>query len=536
MVFGKEESNYYIGHNTDTFFLVAPLQQRIPKLFVKLNLLNAAIFWYTNIERQNHNLPQFQFHEKLQQMATLQSNQMREHKFFDHENQFDNRYRTLSDRLESVKDEKFNGFMSYAENIADCPVIKANESFTYSFKNGIVHLYSMDGKEIFPFTYSEMAKSVVNAWMNSPGHRANILNPGYKYLGCGCAPYESKANGYSITYFKLTQNFGGELVPTSIIETVKQTFRTVFNPHGTENLNKSNALFGGWGQSKNNRTMAKNEKQWSSATPGLLIILLDQSGSMLQQYEGSDSRTVFASRAVNRVIDNIIQKNFDGDAPKNRCFICVIGYNHNVKELCSGWLKDLDSNPLRYENLKKKTPDGAGGIVEVDVQQPVWVEPIKEDGATNMLGALQLAKETAQGWIEENPQYPAPVIINISDGIPYYDGKDPRECMKETTKLAKEIMSLSNEDGNVLIFNAQIDNKGNNTEVFPNDRSKLSQEEAQFLFDITSEVPESYKAAAAKNELPVEAGSRGCIFNADGVQLIQLIDFGSSKGQGDKGL
>ena len=250
MVFGKEESNYYIGHNTDTFFLVAPLQQRIPKLFVKLNLLNAAIFWYTNIERQNHNLPQFQFHEKLQQMATLQSNQMREHNFFDQENKFDNRYRTLSDRLESVKDEKFNGFMSYAENIADCPVIKANESFTYSFKEGVAHLYSMNGKEIFPYTYSEMAKSVVDAWMNSPGHRANILNPGYKYLGCGCAPYESKANGYSITYFKLTQNFGGELMPPSIIETVKQTFRTVLNPHGTDNSNKSNASFGGWGQSK----------------------------------------------------------------------------------------------------------------------------------------------------------------------------------------------------------------------------------------------------------------------------------------------
>ena len=56
------------------------------------------------------------------------------------------------------------------------------------------------------------------------------------------------------------------------------------------------------------------------------------------------------------------------------------------------------------------------------------------------------------------------------------------------------------------------------------------------MFDITSEIPESYKAAAAKNELSTENGSRGCIFGADGVQLIQLIDFGSSKGQGDKGL
>jgi hypothetical protein len=278
--------------------------------------------------------------------------------------------------------------------------------------------------------------------------------------------------------------------------------------------------------------MAKNEKQWSSATPGLLIILLDQSGSMLSEYEGS-TRTAFASLAVNKVIDNIIQKNFDGDAPKNRCFLSVIGYNHNVKELCSGWLTDLDATPLRYETLKKKTPDGTGGIIEVEVKQPVWVEPIINDGATNMLGAFQLAKDLAKKWIEDRPDAPAPVIINISDGVPFYDGKDPRICMQETVSLAKEIMNLSNEDGNVLIFNAQID-KSNGTVVCPSNRDKVTQEEAKFLFDITSEIPASYKAAAAKNELSTEDGSRGCIFGADGVQLIQLIDFGSSKGQGDK--
>lgn len=99
--------------------------------------------------------------------------------------------------------------------------------------------------------------------------------------------------------------------------------------------------------------MAKNDKQWSSATPGLLIILLDQSGSMMSDYEGT-TRTKFATLAVNKVIDNIISKNAYEDAPKNRCFISVIGYNHNVKELCSGWLKDLDANPLRYETVKKK--------------------------------------------------------------------------------------------------------------------------------------------------------------------------------------
>jgi hypothetical protein len=277
-----------------------------------------------------------------------------------------------------------------------------------------------------------------------------------------------------------------------------------------------------------------NDMQWSSATPGLLIILLDQSGSMLNDYEGSN-RTKFATTVVNKVIDNIIQKNFDGDAPKNRCFISVIGYNHNVKELCSGWLKDLDSSPLRYETLKKKTPDGTGGIIEIEVTQPVWVEPINEDGATNMFGAFKLAKELATQWISDNPDRPAPVIINISDGVPYYDHKEPRICMQETTKLVKEIMELNNKDGKVLIFNAQIDTS-NGTVKYPSNRDSVSQEEAKFLFDITSVIPDSYKGAAAKNELPITDGSRGCVFGADGVDLIQLIDFGSSKGQGDRDL
>ena len=281
--------------------------------------------------------------------------------------------------------------------------------------------------------------------------------------------------------------------------------------------------------------MAKNEKQWSSATPGLLIILLDQSGSMLSPYAAGKNRTEFASLAVNKVIDNIISKNYDGEAPKNRCFISVIGYNHDVKELCSGWLKDLDENPLRYETAKEKQYNRNGGIIEVEVKQPVWVEPITQDGATNMLGAFKLAKDLCEKWMKDNADGPAPVIINISDGVPYYDGKDPRVCMKETVELVDSIKSLSNNDGNVLIFNAEIGEDSNKV-VFPTERGTIQQVEAQFLFDITSEIPDSYKDAARKKELDVKEGSRACIFNAGAVDLIQLIDFGSSKGQGDKGL
>lgn len=278
--------------------------------------------------------------------------------------------------------------------------------------------------------------------------------------------------------------------------------------------------------------MKPYEMQWSSATPGLLIILMDQSGSMLNQYDGNESKTAVAARAVNKVIDTIIDKNYHEDKPKNRCFISVIGYNHDVKELVSGKLADLDANPLRVDTVMKRQPDNAGGIIEVPYRMPIWVEPITQDGATNMKGAFEMAKALIEKWIQDNPNNPAPVIINISDGVPYYDGKDVSECMRETINTAKDIMNISVADGNVLVFNALIREAGRN-QMFPVSKEECVNEESKFLYDISSIVPDAYKAVARQKELPVKDGSKGCIFEADEVSLISLIDFGSSKGQRD---
>ena len=250
-------------------------------------------------------------------------------------------------------------------------------------------------------------------------------------------------------------------------------------------------------------------------------------------YDGNDSRTVFATRVINRVINDIIEKNFNGTVPKNRCFISVISYCHEIKEECSGYLKDLYENPLRIETVEKKVSDGAGGLVTVQKQMPIWVNPTNSDTWTDMRGALKMAKKLAENWIEDKPNNPAPVILNISDGVPYYDHKSEEECMDETKSIAKEIMSLSNEDGNVIIFNAEIGDDGNRV-IMPNDEDiNSANSAAKFLYDISSVVPKGYLDAAVKNELQIKPGSKGCVFHADAEYLIKLIDFGSSKGLSD---
>lgn len=50
-------------------------------------------------------------------------------------------------------------------------------------------------------------QEVVNAWMESSGHRANILNPDFEYLGVGLYfDYDNQSSTPEYDYF-WTQNF-----------------------------------------------------------------------------------------------------------------------------------------------------------------------------------------------------------------------------------------------------------------------------------------------------------------------------------------
>lgn len=214
--------DYYNNYSVESFGHIKDMHLQIPKTNLNEELLNAAVFWHTNIERQRHGLKQLQYHPKLGQMATMHSYQMQKYSFFNHENNFEARYHTLTDRLESVKDDTFHGFHSCGENIAEYPTIPSDMSISFSTFKGVQHMYGPNGKEIIPYSYYEMAQRVVDGWMHSPGHRKNILNPDFIFLGCGCAAFETNNNGLSVTYIKLTQNFGGTEFLPSITNKIKQ--------------------------------------------------------------------------------------------------------------------------------------------------------------------------------------------------------------------------------------------------------------------------------------------------------------------------
>lgn len=277
-----------------------------------------------------------------------------------------------------------------------------------------------------------------------------------------------------------------------------------------------------------------NSKQWSSATPGYIIFLVDQSGSMANSYAEGKTRAEFTALVINRTINELINTNLAGEKVKDRVFISIIGYggssNLAVDDIRSDYLSSFADSPLRIENIKKKVSDGAGGLIEIDEQMPIFIEPIA-NGLTPMADALSFAKELIEAWLQKKPDNPAPIIINISDGLPY-TGTSVDDAMNKAISVSKEIMAINSADGNPLIFNSHIGDGGAPC-GFEESKSELSDDQAKFLFEISSKVPESYKQAAIKQDFKVKAESRGFVSNAEPESFIKFINFGSSGGGSD---
>ena len=403
--------DYYSDYDTNTFVSFANLQNKITKLFVDTDLLNAAIFWFTNIERRKHNLKQFEFHNKLQQTATLHSEQMKRHNFFDHENAFEARYKTLTDRINSVKDNNFEGFMSWGENIADYPVIEANKTFTIENRNDIQRLFATNGKEIFPYSYYEFAKNIVEGWMNSPGHRANILKPDYEYLGCGCAMYEKQNNGYSMLHFKATQNFGGSLIDNE--KNIPEYFKSLCSGNSINLKQKFNDSFGDLEQ-KNIKNMSKTVFYGTGENPDngqektLCVFLLDTSSSM-----GFDTDP--KPWKIDRLNNGL--SGFKIDILKDRSLsqrleVAVITFDSSVKCL---------QDPALVENFEMPVLTASGG--------------------TDMVGGIQKAIEVVKlrkkYYDDRGIPSKRPWIVMITDGEANVDsikaqvekdGEDDRYC------------------------------------------------------------------------------------------------------------
>ena len=264
------------------------------------------------------------------------------------------------------------------------------------------------------------------------------------------------------------------------------------------------------------------EKQIGSDNPGCIIILVDQSDSMEDPYgNGTELKKHIATRAVNRVIDELVTSCTQGEEIRDRCHVSVVGYGTEVHRVVDDMISKIGESPLRLETVKKKESDGAGGLVEIEVQMPIWLEP-KAGNGTPMHTAFDQAYNIAQEWCAGYPDSFPPIVINITDGAPY-DSNATRDA-------AKRVMELENTDGNVLVFNIHIpDPTPSGREVtFPHSTEELGGDPyANFLFNISSSLPESLIQSAIETGLNPHSDARCLGYNTGEVEMIQLLNFGS---------
>ena len=256
-----------------------------------------------------------------------------------------------------------------------------------------------------------------------------------------------------------------------------------------------------------------------TSNPGCIIILVDQSFSMSEPFSNDGSKAEQAALAVNRVLEELVLACRRGEEIRDRCHVTVIGYGVRVNCVVDGMISDVASALLEVKKVKKLIPDGAGGVIEIEVEMPIWLEP-KADGQTPMHEAFQRASEVIESWISDRSDSFPPIVINITDGAA------TRPDL--AADAARKIMNCQTGDGAPLIFNLHIANSGN-MQTLPHNTTQFSGEPlAEYLFDISSALPLPLFSYAEEAGLsPLELGARCFGYNMNESLMIKLLQFGS---------
>jgi hypothetical protein len=275
----------------------------------------------------------------------------------------------------------------------------------------------------------------------------------------------------------------------------------------------------------------------SRQQPTAFLFLLDQSASMQDPFGGAEakgdaapSRARVLADTVNRLLQNLVLRCAKEDGVRDYFHVGVFGYGERVQPLVEPAeghgapaglvpISHLAERPLRMEERLKQVPSGDGRMREQRVKVPVWFDAHAKNG-TPMCQALDLAAQRVRRWIDHHPRSFPPVVLNVTDGEAT-DG-DP-------LRFAQQLRSFGTEDGEVLLFNIHLSGSEEPAVELPASRRELPQrdEYAEVLFDMSSTLPFTMRAAAEQEGYTVDLDTRGFVFNADPVALVRFLEIGT---------
>jgi hypothetical protein len=257
----------------------------------------------------------------------------------------------------------------------------------------------------------------------------------------------------------------------------------------------------------------------SSTNPCLLVYLIDQSGSMNDDFGNAHhSKAEEVAKAINEVIYDIGLRCIGrGGELKNRFEIAIIGYGKSENTVQSAWegplsgkwvvsIKDIFNYPLGYDNEK-----------------PIWIKPHSVNN-TPMTKAFENAKRLCKDWIEWGNHFDChpPIIINITDG-------EATDAGNDFTKLRSEIEQIKNlrtNYGSSLVFNIHISSKAGDKILFPTTIDSAEKYQ-KILFELSSNLNPNMVRIANQRGYSISENAKGYIFNGNVNDLINFLNIGS---------
>jgi uncharacterized protein YkwD len=180
----QPSSPYDLG--AEDFFARPEVNTPIDTAAIDHALLGAAVFHETNLRRKREGLSLLSHLPALDTAARTHAEAMVSQNFLSHENPNDAALRRPIDRVikAGLRDPRY-----VAENIATHFAIRyesGRKVYIDEKRGKKAFSYRPRGEPILPHTYRSFATSLLDQWMDSPGHRANILAPQPTHLGAAC--------------------------------------------------------------------------------------------------------------------------------------------------------------------------------------------------------------------------------------------------------------------------------------------------------------------------------------------------------------
>jgi hypothetical protein len=264
-------------------------------------------------------------------------------------------------------------------------------------------------------------------------------------------------------------------------------------------------------------------KRGTRREPKFLIFLIDESTSMLES-SGAEPKHVVVDRCVNGAIEQLVTICNRADGVRDYAQLAVIGYGGQNRTV-----------PTLRSLLNTRNGAWTASLSEVAATATVVNGRAKyvasaPDGWTPMGAAIRLAGRLVNDWLMEHNDSPAPVIVNITDGMPT-DDEAPEGPMEE---WAAKLESLRTIDGECLLINVGAPGASGeyvHSCVFPTQDELPPVQGALRLWSSASPLPEELLQRATRLGLvppgSAAAGRRLYAHGTDVTLLEKIFDFGT---------